>query len=125
MSIFIGTYRKGQGKVFVIAKGEKAERKNRHDVFIVDDRDADDPNMQILASYRIRRNAHKREIAELMLKFDRESGKKRWKRTLKSLVTEWNIHNFAYRLFYKRSHSADCDFNNADEGKNFFDFIGR
>ena len=112
--------------MFVVARGEKTELENRHDIFIVDDRDADDPNMQIIASHRIWRGSHKREIAELMLRFERENrGVNRWERTVKSIVTEWNLHNFAYRLFYKRSHTADCDFNNADEGKTFFDFIGR
>ena len=126
MSILIGTYNKGRGRVFIIEKGEKIRRRKRRDIFIVDDRAADDPNMQILSSYRIRKDAHKREIAELMLRFDREnSSGNRWKRTVRSMVTEWRLHNFAYRLFYKRRQTADCDFNNADEGKGFFGVIGR
>ena len=40
-------------------------------------------------------------------------------------VKGWRVLNLAYRLGYKRNHSGDCDLNNADEGKNIFNFIGR
>jgi hypothetical protein len=38
-------------------------------------------------------------------------------------VDEWRIHNAAYNLGFKIDHSADCDFDNKDEGKNLVDFI--
>lgn len=45
-----------------------------------------------------------------------------WIRTKESLITEWDIHNLAYSLFIKRSRTADCDFDENDEGKGLIDF---
>ena len=42
---------------------------------------------------------------------------KEWGRTEDSLVEEWIIHNFAFKFYIKRKHTADCDFNRGDEGK--------
>ncbi len=40
-------------------------------------------------------------------------------------VEEWKLHNLAYNLGYKQERTGDCDFNNADEGMGFWDFVGR
>ena len=46
-----------------------------------------------------------------------------WNRTLDSLVDEWRFHNLAYFCGIKRIRTADCNFDNADEGKGFWDFV--
>ena len=48
-----------------------------------------------------------------------------WNRSIKSIVAEWRFHNLAYSIGYKIERTADTDFNNNDEGKNFFDFLWR
>lgn len=34
-----------------------------------------------------------------------------WQRSLRSLVSEWMVHNALYRLHILRSHTADADLN--------------
>jgi hypothetical protein len=98
----------------------------RNVVVIIDDRISSDPNMQILDSYRITKTKQQKEIAQLMLDYNASNPvKPAWSRTLNSLVEEWKLHNWAYSWWIKRERTADCDFNNADEGMGFWDFIWR
>lgn len=93
-------------------------------VIVFDDRHTGDPSFQILNSYKIRLLADKREILEAIIAFDTQSPSERpWKRTLDSLVKEWNLHNLAYQLHVYRSSSADVDLDNFDEGKGYFRFF--
>ena len=43
--------------------------------------------------------------------------------SLHSLVKEWEIHNNVYKSGLFQSNTADCDFNNGDEGKGYWDFF--
>ncbi len=102
------------------------EGREKNVVVIVDKRTSSDPNMQIQDSYQITKTKHQKEIAQLMLNYNIANPvEPAWVRTLDSLVEEWKLHNFAYNIRYKQERTRDCDFNNADEGKGFLDFIGR
>ena len=102
------------------------EENEKNAVVIVDKRTSSDPNMQILDSYKITKNDQQKEIAQLMLDYNTLNPvSPAWSRTLDSLVEEWRLHNLAYNLGYKRERTGDCDFNNADEGMGFWDFVGR
>ena len=118
-----------RGQVYLANKENVKEARRcvkKGDVVILEDRDAPDPNFQIQQSWHIHKRKDQKEIARILLAYDAEHPLgEGWRRTAPSIVTEWRIHNLAYLLGYKRDHSGDCDLNNADEGKNIFNFIGR
>ena len=128
-AVLIGTYNDERGYVYVVNTEEQYEdmkESGRCVVVVYDKRSAENPNMKILNSYRITNTNHQNEIAQLMLDYnDNNPVDPAWSRTLDSLVNEWKIHNTAYRFWYKRGQTADCDFDNADEGKTFWDYIWR
>ena len=123
----IGSYNKGQGYVYVVTEDQLTDiMKNKEDnvVVIVDKRTSSDPNMQIIDSYRITKTKQQKEIARLMLDYNTSNPvSPAWDRTLDSLVKEWKIHNNVYKTGFFRSNTADCDFNNGDEGKGYWDFF--
>ena len=132
----IGTYNDGKCSLYVISQEDESKAKklskkkfgviNSKILFVVDMRDSDDPNMKLLNSYQIDDSETQRQIARLMLQYNEVNPTgKAWKRTEDSIVDEWNLHNFAYSWRIKRERTADCDFNNADEGMGFWDFVGR
>ena len=124
----IGTFNKGQGYVYIVTESQLylMENREKNVVVILDKRTSFDPNMQVLDSYRIIKTSQQREIAQLMLSYNTSNPvNPAWSRTLGSLVEEWQLHNFAYFWGIKRSQTADCDFNNADEDMGFWDFVGR
>ena len=122
----IGTYNKGQGYVYVVTEDELTimEEREKNVVVIIDKRTDRDPNMQIQDSYRITKKKQKQEIAQLMLDYNTVNPvSPAWNRTLDSLVKEWGIHNNVYKTGLFQSNTADCDFNNEDEGKGYWDFF--
>ena len=129
-AILIGTYNDGRRYVYVVTTEEQFEimrKSGRFVVAIYDNRAAKNPDMRICNSYRIFNANHQRDIAQLMLDYnDANPVNPAWSRTLDSLVKEWKYHNFAHNfLWYKPAQTAHCDFDNADEGKTFWDYIGR
>ena len=124
----IGYFNKGQGYVYIVKEDQLDIMEDKEDnvVVIVDKRLSSDPNMQIQDSYQITKTKQQKEIAQLMLDYNTSNPvNPAWSRTLDSLVEEWKLHNFAYSLGYKQERTGDCDFNNADEGMGFWDFVGR
>ena len=124
----IGSYNNGQGYVYVVTEDQLDTMKDaeKNVVVIVDKRTSSDPNMQILNSYQITKYDQKEEIVGLMLAYNESNPvEPAWSRTKDSLMKEWWLHNFAYSFGIKRTRTADCDFNNADEGSGIWDFIGR
>ncbi len=102
------------------AKGDAAPE----DVVVLDDRATGNPSFQILASYRIRSRARKKEILQAIIDFDMANPTDpQWKRSMDSLVREWNLHNLAYRLHVYRRSSRDVDLDNRDEGKGYVHFF--
>ena len=72
----------------------------------------------------ITKTKQQKEISQLMLDYNAtNSVTPAWSRTLDSLVKEWQIHNNIYNLGLYRENTADCDFNNGDEGKGYWDFL--
>ena len=125
----VGTYKKGEGLVYIVTEdmlNDIMKDKEPNVVVILDNRTATDPNMQIQNSYEITNRQQQKEILQLMLDYNNlnpvEPG---WNRTLDSMMVEWQLHNLAYDMRYKRGRTKDCDFNNADEGKGIWDFARR
>ena len=124
----VGSYNDGKGYVYVVKEEDLDvfEKEEKNVVVVVDKRTSSDPNMQVKNSYQITKKKQQKEIAQLMLDYnDSNPVTPAWSRTVDSMVDEWQIHNLAYNLRYKRERTGDCDFNNADEGTKIWDFIGR
>ena len=123
----IGSYNEGQGYVYIVKEDlldEIMEDKEDNVVVVLDNRTAKDPDMQIQDSYRITKTKQQKEIAQLMLNYNTANPvSPAWNRTLDSLVKEWKIHNNVYKTGLFQSNTADCNFNNGDEGKGYWDFF--
>ena len=122
-----GTYGNGSGYVYIVADDQLNEiqkDKEPNVAIIVDKRNNTDPNMQIIESYKISNKKQQSEIIDIMIDYNTNNpSNPGWNRTKESLLKEWEIHNTVYALGFYRSHTADCDFNNADEGQGYIDFF--
>ena len=122
----IGSYGEDKGNVYIVSEEDMEvarKSKERKAVFIVDLRNGENANLKMLKSYKITNNDWQDEIAQLMIDYNTQNpAEYEWIRTKESLITEWDIHNLAYSLFIKRSRTADCDFDENDEGKGLIDF---
>jgi hypothetical protein len=86
------------------------------DVYIVDERDTEDPNICICNSYRIRSLKQINEILDIILEYE-EKNPSPWDRSKESLYNEWILHNIGYELDIKRQRTMNVDLNNKDEDK--------
>ncbi|MCX4365817.1 MAG: hypothetical protein OSJ70_08625 [Bacilli bacterium] len=86
------------------------------DIFIVDYRKIDDPDMQVISSYKIKNIDIINEILEIMLYYEK-TDPTNWNRTLSSMRNEWEMHNYSYFFHYDEDRTRDVDLNNADENK--------
>jgi hypothetical protein len=86
------------------------------DILVVDERDSDDPNLKIIASYKIDDKDIRDEIIEVLEVYELMYPSK-WNRSLKSMRLEWFVHNLLHDFNYKLDHTTDVDFNNEDEQK--------
>ena len=87
-----------------------------NDVLVLDDRNADDPNLRIYDSYKYLSASLREEIIENLLYYE-ELYPTEWYRTKNNLIREWEIHNAMYWVGYKHESTKDVDFNNEDEKK--------
>ncbi len=85
-----------------------------NDVFIIDYRTRNDPNMCICNSYKITSEEQMNEIIDILLEYEMENPSD-WERTRESLYNEWVLHNFAYQLGIEQTHTQNADLNNNDE----------
>lgn len=116
-----------KNNVYIVSQNEAEKLEPlipKKDVIIVDKRKNDDPNMQVKSSYKISKKKQQKKIIQLMQNYNElHPVLPAWSRTDESLLTEWKFHNIAYDLRIKRERTADTDFNNGDEGKDFWDFV--
>lgn len=93
---------------------QKQENASVSDVFVVDERLTDDPNMIILDSYRIKTLKEQKEILKCLLEYEALYPTD-WDRSLYSMELEWTIHNILYDLDYEKERTKSVDLNNDDE----------
>jgi hypothetical protein len=90
----------------------------RGEIAVYDDRFTENPSFRIFDSYRIRKNSVKCEVLRAMLAYNQaHPSEPAWQRTEGSLLFEWLMHNFAYRVGFLRSRAGDVDLDNRAEGK--------
>ena len=113
--IFHSKYK--DGNVYIGTKEEYEEVKGvlkSEDVFILDERKREDPNMKVYDSYKINDLENQREILKIMRIYE-ELYPSDWNRSMKSMLIEWEVHNILYHMNYKMVRTKDVDFNNVDE----------
>lgn len=86
------------------------------DILIVDLRQMEDPDIQILSSYKINDIDIINEVLEIIL-FYESTDPTNWNRTISSMRNEWEMHNYGYFFHYDEDRTRDVDLNNADEEK--------
>jgi RHS repeat-associated protein len=114
-----GTYGDGLGYVYVAKPAQVDAVKGYsgpNDVVVRDWSEVhDDPNMQIIDSYRIAKRDHQREILQVLLDYCGENPEyPPWYRTMDTMLLEWDVHNALYSVFDKDAFRS-ADLNNNDE----------
>lgn len=84
-------------------------------IYVIDSRYDDDPNMIVYNSYKIKSLEEIKEILKILKEYERQYPSK-WERSILSMEYEWIVHNLAYYLNISPESSKDVDLNNADEG---------
>lgn len=105
-----------EGNVFL---GSKREMKRLIDqgiegIFVIDERNDKDPNVQIIDSYNIRDRRTMKDVLAIIKQYD-DAHPSKWSRTINSMINEWWLHNLCYDTDYYICNSKDVDLNNADE----------
>ncbi len=90
---------------------------SKNDVFVIDERtEGDNPNMQIISSFKIDNKDIRNEILEVLQIYENLNPSK-WDRTIESMRLEWFVHNLSHSFNYKLDHSDDVDLDNEDQNK--------
>lgn len=84
-------------------------------IYVIDSRYDDDPNMIVYNSYKIKSLEEIKEILKILKEYERQYPSK-WERSILSMEYEWIVHNLAYYLNIYPKNSKDVDLNNTDEG---------
>ena len=105
-----------EGNVFF---GSKREMKRLIDqgiegIFVIDERNDKDPNVQIIDSYNIRDRRTMKDVLAIIKQYD-DAHPSKWSRTINSMINEWWLHNLCYDTDYYICNTKDVDLNNADE----------
>ena len=109
--------RYGKGYVYIGTKEDYESVLNilnYNDVFVLDQRDGEDPDMKVIDSYKIKSFEDRRMILKIM-KFYEDLYSSDWNRSIKTMEIEWEIHNLLYQMHVKEYRTKDVDFNNLDE----------
>ncbi len=83
-------------------------------IYIIDERFRQDPNICIMESYKIVDREDMQRIIAILQEYERKYPSN-WKRSEQSLLNEWLVHNLCSGISFRKSHTDDVDFNNADE----------
>ena len=107
------TYSKG--KIY-IADEDTIKRivEDSDDLYIIDYRNDDNPDMQVLDSYKIRSITDINRVVDVLLKYEEEYPSP-WERTRFSLVQEWLEHNILNSAGIAEESTRNVDFDNAEE----------
>lgn len=84
-------------------------------IYVIDSRYDDDPNMIVYNSYKIKSIEEIKELLKILKEYERQYPSK-WERSVLSMEYELIVHNLAYYLNIYPESSKDVDLNNADEG---------
>ncbi len=110
------------GNMYIVDKNldMDAQSVGENDYFAVDRRDASDPEIVVMDSYRANSDVLIRQLCQILLDHEAAHPTK-WERTLDSMAAEWAVHNMAYSMDYKIDHSQHVNLNNGDEKTDWFE----
>ena len=110
-------YFKG-GKVYICDEEtiDSIRDDSTRDIYVVDGRNAKDPNMRICNSYEVLNPFDMRRLLNILLEYEKEYPSE-WNRTLISMIREWLAHNACYYSDVETHRTAEVDLNNADENQ--------
>ena len=100
--------------IYIVGKDLAKELKDNDNIYIIDDRCDEDPDMSICNSYQFKNINDIDNILNLLIEYE-DKYPSDWNRTIKSMKNEWLIHNICYFLNIEKSRTEQVDFNNADE----------
>lgn len=84
------------------------------DIYIIDERRNDNPNMCICNSYKIRSKEDIKAILKILLQYEEEDPTK-WDRTFDAMYNEFIMHNVGFDFNINRVRTRNVDLDNADE----------
>lgn len=90
---------------------------SKHNLTIIDERHALDPNVEVLNSYKINDIFKMMDMINEIIEYD-EKNPSNWDRNKYGMLVEWIIHNMAYNLGFFTDSSASVDFSSFEE--NFY-----
>lgn len=93
---------------------------DENDFLAADYRENRDPEFVVYDSYRADNEGLIRCLCEILLEHE-EKYPTEWERSLKSMVSEWEIHNMAYAMEYRVDSAKDVNLNNKDEDTDWFE----
>lgn len=121
-----GTYKRGNvyicNSLSNVDKVYEVCREN--DVVVVDQSENKDPNMKILASYKITDKEEMKEILNVIKDYCKFKNSN-WDRSIYSMENEWIVHNICSNLSIKKDRTDDVDLNNSDEKRYNSKIVGK
>ena len=93
---------------------DKIYDKDTHNIYIIDERDNSNPNVEIYNSAFIVSNKQRLTILKILLEYEKMYPTA-WNRTLNSMENEWFIHNLCYYLNLETHRTSEVDLDNNDE----------
>lgn len=85
-----------------------------NNVIIIDGRNNENPDMQVIDSNKIESKDEMEGILEILLHYEEEYPSK-WNRSNNSMKSEWRIHNTISNLDLLHNHTDSVDLDNEDE----------
>ena len=87
---------------------------NSNNIYIVDHRYEENPNIRIYNSYRIKCTKEILEILKILLEYENRYPTD-WYRTIESMKNEWITHDICYSLGIEIVRTGEVDLDNNDE----------
>lgn len=87
--------------------------KEENNVYVLDERESK-KNIKIFNSYKITNRNYQKDILNIIYDYETRYPSD-WDRSVETMFTEWNAHNFCYNINYRRDHTTDVDFENSEE----------
>ena len=100
--------------IYIIDISKELTSISKNDIYIIDNRCGEDPNISIYNSYQFKNIEEITTIINLLIDYENKYPTN-WNRSFKSMKTEWLIHNICYFFNIQKARTEQVDFNNADE----------
>ena len=104
------------GKVYIGKSRSDCPELEEGDVFVLDCRDGNNPDMKICNSYKVCCPKQRHEIVEILCCYE-EMFPSDWDRDYESMCLEWTLHNYSYTFGYDLKSSTDADLDNNEKDK--------